>query len=120
MERIDEIYRDALLFSQASGDDEQAALKRLCQAAADGLKARLRPGVAPEDCGGAFNLAAAWTAIAWFSAGQGSDGVQEFTAGELTVKSGSKNAAAAALLSQADVMMAPYTGGGFSFMGVRA
>ena len=120
MERIDEIYRDALLFAQASGEDEQAALKRLCQAAADGLKARLRPGVEPEDCGGSFNLAAAWTAIAWFSAGLRADGVQSFTAGDLTVSAGSQNAAAAALLGQADVMMAPYTGGGFSFMGVRA
>jgi hypothetical protein len=44
--------------------------------------------------------------------------VEQLTAGDLTVRQGNVNNAAAYLRSQADLLMAPYTKAGFSFLGV--
>lgn len=115
---LERIERDALLFAAVESEDEREALRRMCAAAADGLSARLRPGVEPEDCAG-FVQAAAWTAISFFAAGKRADGVTSFTAGELSVALGGKNAAAEALMMQAEILLAPYLRGNFAFMGVK-
>ena len=77
--------------------------------------------VAPEDCGGAFPLAAAWVALAELAAGQ-DGGVERFTAGAVSVQmKGGQDAAArrAVLRLQARQVMRPYIRDeGFVFRGV--
>ena len=101
----------------AAGQEE--LLSALCQAARRELEGRLKPGVTPEDCESAFVPAAAWMALAWLNTGTGSEGVTAFTAGDVTIRrEGGRESAA--LLDQAQRLMAPYIrDGGFAFLGVR-
>ena len=77
---------------------EDALLESLCEAARLRWEARLRPGLAPEDCGTAFACAAAFAAAADLAAGRGGGAVGAFTAGEISVKG--RGAAEAAALAR--------------------
>jgi len=107
------------------GADErnQELLKALCIAAETAWMARLREGVAAENCGEAFCCAVAFTAAADFSVGRSCDGVASFTAGEISIKgkTGTEGAAqAAALRKTAERLMEPYAiPEEFCFKGVR-
>ena len=95
---------------------QEEALEALCQAAWTRLAGRLREGVSPEDCGEAFSLACAWTALAGLETG---GGVERFTAGSVSIQTGGGGARAAALREQAEEILAPWLAdGGFSFRGV--
>lgn len=106
-----------------AGEAEEALLGPLCQAARQRWEARLRLGLAPEDCGAAFICAAAFTAAADLAAGRGGGAVSAFTAGDLSVKG--RGAAEAAALAQslrqtAEGLMSPYAEAeDFCFKGVR-
>ena len=67
-----------------AGEGEIPLLRTLCQAAEEELAARLREGAAPETCGTAFSLAAAWLALASLEGSRG--GVERFSAGDLTIQ----------------------------------
>ena len=101
---------------------DRAALEALCRAAEEEMAARLRTGVGPEDCAGAFTLGCAWLALAGLAAGA-AVGVEQFTAGSVTVReAGGADARerAAALRLQAETVLAPYLGDrGFVFRGVE-
>lgn len=106
----------------ASGDQEELLLP-LVQVVQSQLAARLRDGVLPEDCGPAFPLAAAMTAMDRLSGMTGGGGgqVTSFTAGDLTIKkeagSGGRNRS---LSAQAEELLAPWlTDNGFLFQGVE-
>ncbi len=95
-------------------------LETLCAAAVETLTAQLRPGVAPEDCGQAFVLSAAWMALAQRELGPSGGGVERFTAGAVTIQRGDANARREALLLQArQVMHTWLRDEGFAFRGVR-
>ena len=100
--------------------DREEALEALCQAAEGELAGRLRQGVAPEDCGQAFVLACAWLALAGLAAGE-SAGVEQFTAGSVTIREGSGADAAqraAALRLQSETVLGPWLADrGFVFRG---
>ena len=97
------------------------ALRALCHPARLEVAGWLKAGGAPEDCGGAFPLAAAWVALAELAAGQ-DGGVERFTAGAVSVQmKGGQDAAArrAVLRLQARQVMRPYIRDeGFVFRGV--
>lgn len=98
-------------------EEGDALLTALCGAAETAWRARLRDGVTAEACGEAFLCAAAMTAAADYWAGQ--CGVESFTAGELSVKCGGGEGAAA-LRQAAERLMEPYTvERGIAFRGVR-
>ena len=61
MTRAEEIL--ALCRQMGAGEEQDELLLPLIEAAAAGLERRLKPGVAPEDCGQAFPLAAAMMAM---------------------------------------------------------
>lgn len=119
MALLDDIYTMAALFAAPEGDGEQTALRAMCQAAMDGLSARLRPELTAESCGESFVCAAAWLALAGYSAAAAADGVSSFTAGDVTISSGGKHAAAGALRLQAELTMAPYLQDTVQVTGVR-
>ena len=57
MTRAEEIL--ALCRQMGAGEEQDELLLPLIEAVSAGLERRLKPGVAPEDCGSAFLLAAA-------------------------------------------------------------
>jgi len=104
-------------------EEEQPLLETLCHAAEAAWSARLKNGVSPEDCGEAFLCAAAFTAAADFAVSRNSEGVESFTAGELSIRrsgSAEDRVQADALRKTAERLMAPYAEPeSFAFKGVR-
>lgn len=106
-----------------ASENEQQLLEALCIAAETAWVARLREGIAAEDCGEAFCCAVAFTAAADYIIGRSGNGVASFTAGEISIKGkdGSDGTIQAAALRQtAERLMTPYTEEkAFCFRGVR-
>lgn len=106
-----------LVRAMGRDDWDEGLLNGVCQAAELRLKLRLKPGLAPKDCGGAFPIAAAWLALGALEDSGGLEGVQSFTAGDLTVRAGTAGRAGA-LEEQAEKLMAPFcTPSGFAVRG---
>lgn len=104
-------------------EEEKPLLTALCSAAAAELAGRLRDGVTPEDCGDAFPCAAALLAAAGLLPCRCGGEVEQFSAGDVSVRTGGGNRlleAAGTLRRQAGTLLEPYAGdGGFAFLGVR-
>lgn len=102
------------------GIDYDESLYCICDGVVEELTAQLRPGVAPEDCGEAFILAAAWMALAQRELADADGEMERFTAGEVTIQKGNSNVRREALLLQARQVIRPWLRDeGFSFRGVR-
>ncbi len=98
--------------------EESEGLRALCAVAAEKLKGLLRPGLSAEDCGQAFVLAAAWLALAGLEVSD--DGVERFSAGEVSIQKRSGSLRQKALRLQALQVMKSYIDEpGFLFRGVR-
>jgi len=69
-------------------EEEEETLKLLCAQAAEELTARLKAGVTPEECGSAFVVAAAWMALDGLETGRGQGNIEQFSAGDLTIRTG--------------------------------
>lgn len=114
------------VFAQAAllaGDLEgrQADLLRvLCAASTASLTARLKDGLTPDDCKADFVAAASLFALASLNSVDEHVKVEEFKAGDLTVKqsASSKDTASRCLHHQAELMISPYLKDRFSFRGV--
>lgn len=76
-----------LALAAAGEGADETLLAPLCTAAEQAWLARLREGVAPEDCGQALPCAAAFTAAAGLAAGGGN--AASFSAGDISVSLGS-------------------------------
>lgn len=115
-----QVYAQALLLTGQLEGKQAELLKVLCRAAASSLEARLKEGITPESCKGAFVAAASLYALADLTAVDDSTQVQEFRAGDLTVKKSGKDGAsgAPALQRQAEALMKPYVKDSFAFLGV--
>lgn len=99
---------------------ELPLLEALCAAAGAELAGRLREGLTPEDCGDAFRCAAALLAAAGLLPGREAGEAEQFSAGEVSLRTGDGGQAASALRRQAEALMAPYwQDDGFAFLGVR-
>ena len=106
---------------QALGGAEQDedVLRTLCANACQLLDRQLRDGLTPEDCKGAYPLAAAWLAMDWLRGTQGLEGITSLSAGDISVRR--DGAADGGKLSErAMELMAPFfRDDGFVFRGVR-
>ena len=98
--------------------DKADLLHMVCSAAVSALSNRLRDGLEPEDCQADFVTAAGMYAAAALSEMENDGKVEQFTAGDLTMRRGSKGSAANYLRAQAALLMAPYLQTGFTFLGV--
>ena len=112
----------ALCGAMGAGEDQEELLLPLVQAVERQLAERLREGTAPEDCGPAFPLAAAMTAMDRLAVvtGGGGGGVTSFTAGDLTIRQeAGSGGQAGSLTEQANRLLAPWLADrGFCFQGV--
>lgn len=112
----------ALCRAMGAVEDQEELLLPLVQAVQRQLAGRLKAGLLPEDCGPAFPLAAAMTAMDRLSGMTGGGGdVTSFTAGDLTIRRETGNGGLSKTLSaQADRLLAPWLGdNGFAFYGVE-
>ena len=113
---VEKVLELAQTLGKTEGDE---TLRALCVAAVEELTGQLREGIAPEDCGGAFSLAAAWMALAGLGLG-GGDEIERFTAGEVSIQRGDARERRQALRLQAHQVMRPYLRDeSFSFRGVK-
>ncbi len=99
-------------------EGQQGILELFCRSCVTGLQARLRPGLAAEDCLADFVASAALYALAALSEYDGTGDFSHLQLGDLTVRRSGGNAAAVCLRSQAELMMFPYVQDSFSFRGV--
>ena len=116
----EQVYAQALLLGGDLDARQSQLLQVLCTAAAASLESRLRDGITPEDCKADFIAAASLYALASLNGVEETVQVEEFRAGDLTVrqsKSG-RDAASNCLQRQADMMILPYLKDRFSFLGV--
>lgn len=102
-------------------EGESALLEELCTASAAELTGRLHEGMTTESCGALFPLAAAMLAAASFLSCRGEGAVEQFTAGEISLRmGGGKEADAGELRRQAVRMLGPFLRDeGFAFLGVQ-
>ena len=108
---IDQVLNQAELLTGQLDDAGRERLRLLCTVAAGMLSRQLREETAPEDIREEFVAAASLLAYARWSRGQD---VQEFRAGDLTVKKGQ----AGIPEGEALALLAPYLKPGFAFLGV--
>ncbi len=109
-----EIRAAASLITGALPADQESLLYTLCDAAAQELQLRLRPGVTPEDCGKCFSAAAALTAVSLFRTAQEGE-ISSFEAAGVAVKISD----CGAVRRLAEELLAPWCDGGVVFRGVR-
>ena len=117
MTLTEQVYAQALLLAGDLEESQSALLRVLSAAATASLTAQLRPGLTPADCKADFIAAASLLALASLNA---AENVEEFRAGELTVKrtTAVRDAASRCLRRQAELMIGPYLKDRFSFLGV--
>ena len=114
----EQVYTQAALLAGELTDHQLAVLEALCTAGTAALTARLRDGLTPADCKADFVAAASLMALAALDGLDEDRDVEQITAGDLTIRRGSRAAAANCLRTQAELMMAPYMRDGFLFQGV--
>lgn len=101
---------------------ETALLEALCSAAEAELSGRIQGDLTAEDCREAFLCAAAFTAAARMLPCRAGSGGEEFTVGDVSIRSGAGDLtdSAQALSFAAQRLMAPYRrDDGFAFLGVQ-
>ena len=112
----DQVFARAMLMAGELDSRQQELLRILCEASFSSLEARLREGLAPEDCREPFITAAGFQALAALG---GFGEASEFRAGDLTVKLKDRQGdMARELRYQADALMGPYLKDTFLFAGV--
>lgn len=116
----EQVFSQALLLTGELEGTERELLRVLCGAAASALELRLKEGITPQDCARDFTAAASLYAVAAMGEAREETVLEEFKAGDLTVRSSgkSRDAASRALQKQADMLMKPYFADCFAFVGV--
>ncbi len=114
------IFSQAKLMAGELEERQEKLLEVLCKVAASALASRLREGLQPEDCKADFVAAASLHALASLGTAMEEAEIQEFKAGDLTVKHSStaRDAASRCLQKQAEMLMEPYLRDRFVFSGV--
>ena len=116
----DLVFSQAALLAGQLDERQTELLKLLCQGAVNALTVRLRDGLTAEDCKADFVAAASLYALASLGSVEETVNVEEFKAGDLTVRQSSqgRDAASNCLRRQAEMLILPYLKDRFSFLGV--
>ena len=114
----EQVFTQAMLLAGELEPRREALLKTLCRGATASLVARLREGITAEDCKADIVAAAGLYALAALNEAGDGDPIEQFSAGDITVRTGKTDAASNCLRYQAKWIMAPYVKDNFSFQGV--
>ena len=114
----DQVFAQAALLAGPLEERQSELLKILCQAASSSLKARLREGLTEEDCKADFVAAASLFALAALNEAGKTGGLEEFRAGDLTVKRSGMDTSSRCLQRQAELIIQPFLKDCFAFLGV--
>lgn len=118
MTLTEQVYAQALVLAGGLDSQQEALLNILVSGTCASLSARLRDGLTPEDCKADFIASACLYALSALSGVKDAEEAEQFTAGDVTVKRRSRDAASNCLRSQAELMIAPYLKDRFAFLGV--
>ena len=118
MTLTEQVMAQASFMAQELAAGDSHLLETVCKAAVSSLEARLRDDVAVEDCQADFVTAAGMLAVAALADIGDWTGVEQLTAGDLTIRRKESGTAAEYLRSQAELLMAPYLKTAFAFLGV--
>ena len=118
MSVADQVYAQVRFMADETAAENEALLRVLCQTVVAALTARLREELTPEDCLSDFVTAAGMYTLAIMAETGDLTGVEQLTAGDMTLRRGSTNRGADRLRSQAELLMAPYLKSAFTFLGV--
>ena len=118
MSLTEQVIAQASFMAQELANEDRQLLETVCQAAVSSLEARLRDDVTAEDCQADFVTAAGMLAVAALTDIGDWTGVEQLSAGDLTVRRKNSGSAAEYLRSQAEMLMAPYLKTAFAFLGV--
>lgn len=113
-----QVFAQAVLLAGELEEQETDLLQALCAAAAASLSARLKKGITPEDCKADFIAAASLYALSALESAAAGGSMEEFRAGDLTVKRSGGSAASNCLRNQAELVILPYLEDRFAFLGV--
>ena len=114
----EQIFAQAALLAGQLEDRQAELLKILCHGAAASLKTKLRDGLTEADCKADFVAAASLYALAALNDAGQVGGLEEFRAGDLTVKRTGMDTSSRCLQRQAEMIMQPFLKDSFSFLGV--
>ena len=118
MSLVEQIYAQALVLTQDSTDMNLPLLEVFCRSAENALRQKLREGITPEDCKADFVAAASLYALAALTELDEEMQLQQISAGDLTLRRKSNDAAGCCLRYQAELLMGPYVKDSFAFLGV--
>ena len=115
MTLTEQVCAQAALLAGQLTQEQNRILDALCTAATVSLTARLREGLTPEDCKADFVAAASLYALAALHEAKDTDRIAQFPAGDVTIRTGSGDAASNCLRYQAELIITPYLKDRFAF-----
>ena len=118
MALAEQVYAQSLLLAGELEPRQEVLLQGFSAAAERRLRGKLRPGVAAEDCGENFIMAAALYALAMLLRAGGDADVASFSVGDISVSRRDGESGAQRLTAQADGLLAGYLADSLSFRGV--
>ena len=113
-----QVFSNACLLAGELDKRHTDLLQILCRAAVNALRNQLRDGITEEDCKADFIAAASLYALAALNEAGQTGGMEEFHAGDLTIRRSSADAPSRCLHRQAELIMMPFLKDRFSFRGV--
>ena len=112
------VFAQAVSLAGQLEEQQSQLLQVLCTASCNSLAIRLRDGITPDDCKADFVAAASLLALAALNEAGKADRLEEFRAGDLTIRQSSSDAASRCLHHQAEMIMMPFLKDSFVFQGV--
>ncbi len=111
-------FAQAVLLAGQLDERQLQLLQVLCRASCSCLAARLRDGITPEDCKADFVAAASLYALSALNEAGQTDTLEEFRAGDLTVRRSGTDTPSKCLHRQAELIIMPFLKDSFVFRGV--
>ena len=114
----EQVFDQAVRLTGQLEEKQQELLRMLCAAAVSGLASRLREELTPGDCGADFITAASLLALSGLNDVVQEGALEEFRAGDLTVKCTRTETDLSGLRHHVEQIMRPYMKDAFVFQGV--
>ena len=114
----DQVFAQAQVLAGTLDSRQHDLLRVLCYGTTASLAHRLKDGLKPEDCKADFVAAASLYALAALNEAGRTGGLEEFRAGDLTVRRSGMDTSSRCLQRQADLIIQPFLKDCFSFVGV--